>query len=194
MSSCSWAKHRYQWVKAHLPTAGKAAHGASLVRIQPSKAQQAEAGRLLGTLQRQQAATARSKEQELTRQLMQPEHADAAPADRPLAAPQEAVPHTPAPQIGYPLPNYRPHISPQPIFTQPTFPQVAYPQPTVGTPDPYVGTRFVPRDAPLMPDQQTVEVAPPQPDAAQLRGLRSPTLPQALPMDIDGKLRTNTTR
>ena len=172
MSSCSWAKHRYQWVKAHLPIpANKAARDASLVRIQPTRAQQAEARQLLRSLQPQQQEEppAPSREQTYTQQLMLPEATAASPqaptaTQQPVATPQQAT--------VYPTPQQGPF------------------SPSAAVANPYANTRFVPRNTSGMEFQENPEPTPTEPDAAQLRGLRSPALPQALPMDIDGKLRT----
>lgn len=175
MSSCSWAKHRYQWVKDHLPKVSQQASGstrkASLVSIQPTRAQQAEARRLLSSLppeQRSAGAAPQLSEQEFTRQLMVQEGA-AAPADS---------------ATGYEQPGQLPPAA----AVQPYSPAAG------AVANPYANVRFVPRDAALPEDTDPTYTAPPQPDAAQLRGLRSPALPQALPMDIDGKLRSPSTR
>lgn len=168
MSSCSWAKHRYRWVKAHLPKpTQRAQHGskpATPAGIQPSRAQQAEARRLL--LQ-QQEADARSKEQQYTRQLMLPEQQPGATAQPPAASRPAAA-----------LPPAAPAAAQPPVYA-----------------NPYADTRFIPRDSSMMPGEPEPAYAPPPlQDAAQLRGLRSPSLPQALPMDIDGKLHSTSTR
>lgn len=182
MSSCSWAKQRYQWVKARVPKltqrAPQAEQQPSLVRLQPTRAQQAEAKRLLRSIQRQQAADTRAKERNLTEQLMLPEP-QAAGAPQPTAAAAAATSTT----------------SPQPTTAAATAqpPRPAAAQPPAYA-DPYAGTRFVPRGVPMPGEAEPTYTEPPMQDAAQLRGLRNPTLPQALPMDIDGKLRSPSTR
>lgn len=180
MSSCSWAKHRYQWVKDHLPTLpSRSSQSASLVSIQPTRAQQAEARRLLSSIHRQEASSAQDKEQELTRQLMLPEAPP--PMQETTYRGGQAAASSPQPTVATP----QSAAAPPTYYTQPASAPVA---------DPYANNRFVPRGTPARTPQEAEYTTPTEPDAAQLRGLRSPTLPQALPMDIDGKLRSPSNR
>ena len=141
--------------------------------IQPTRAQQAEAKRMLRTQQPpQEAPAAPNREQEFTQQLMLPEEQPSAPLPpqsrqmpTTAAAPQQAMPYSTPPQS----------------YTLPSDSAVA---------NPYANMRFVPRGAQMPPTEEPAATTAPEPDAAQMRGLRSPALPQALPMDIDGKLRT----
>lgn len=192
MSSCSWAKHRYQRIRAHihmphLPKLRKKQETASLARIQPSRAQQAEARRLLMSMAQppRTQATGGGYEQDLMEQLMTPEGAMPLPTTggheaavhTTIAAPQTASPFA-APQLTLPAATAS-HAAP-PAF-----------EPTITYPD----RHFVPRGAPLpaeMQDENSARLQP-EPDAAARHGLRSPSLPKNLPMDIDGKLNSPST-
>ena len=167
LSSCSWAKHRYQRLRTsfHRPAAAKQLKGPGLVSIQPTRAQQKEAQRLLAGLH--------TEDDELQEDA--PEGGETSPQDT-ENAPSAAAPFRAAP------------------LTLPSGTGSAY-LPAPDDPLSYTDRRFTPRDAPITGAQQE-EISAPVPqetDAASLRGLRSPSLPTTLPMDIDGKLHSPTT-
>lgn len=187
LSSCSWAKLRYQRIASHLrlPKTTKATNGPSLVRIQPTQAQIADAKKILQPSQppAESATGSSSLEQAVAEQLMLSDEAagGALPAGSTftptMAAPQEAAPFS-APQLALP-----------------TSSSSSVQLPPAASVLPYNNSKFVPRDAPylLEPQGEGTATSPTEPTSATMRGLRSPALPQTLPMDIDGKLHSPST-
>lgn len=155
------------WTKsiwAHFHRAPKKAQASSVNTIQPSLAQQEEAQKLLSSLQ---AADENAPSAA----------ADGATIPRPLdvAQPNGAAPLS-APQL---------NLTDNPSNTGlPAASAASYPN-----------RLFVPRGTPTYtaPQGETPATTIPEPDAAQIRGLRNPALPNTLPMGIDGKVHSPST-
>lgn len=190
LSSCSWAKLRYQKVRNYFHRPPTAAKTASLKLIEPTKAQQAAARRLLAAQQRQADLAYQEQNQAIMNELLQgnDETPDFLLADYPFEQElADAPPFVVSP--GSASANYT--APPAPAAHTPT-PSL---QPRSATAGSYVNKRFSPRGAPLPhPTQEDNTSTHEEPAAAIMRGFRSPSLPNALPMDIDGKLHSPSTQ
>lgn len=168
LSSCSWAKHRYQRIKSFIHRAPKTTAVQRIPRrAQPSAAQQAQARQYLLSLR--QGVAAPGQALSYTEQLMLPD--DPPPTTSTQASISTPIQSAPLPAGSLTLPTAPARVNHPPMGA--TF-----------TPAP-----FIPREAPVLLQQQSDSAATPaEPGSALQRGLRSPSLPKTLPMDIDGKL------
>lgn len=195
LSSCSWAKLRYQKVRTYFHRQPSAARTASLVSIQPTAAQEAAARRLIASMRSQAETTASApppatagyRENTSTSAAAYPPPAPTAPPRQHLPRPQQL------PDSSVAAPQRAAAFSAPHLNIPDETPAHALPSPAA--PHAYTGSSFVPRSAPDPFEEQgdSTGTTPQEPTSAIMRGMRSPSLPTGLPMDINGKLNTTST-